>query len=147
MGSQQISKRNIQPIPNSKKYLNVINSKYILRQIVDNINLRLFLKIIKENKDIKNRLDINIDNYKNSSQIVIDITPLKNSYGDFINIFDKENEKYFHIYFNKSKNIINRNYILEGEKVKNIKIKIDYKIKSIEKLFKDCETIESILQI
>ena len=36
------------------------------------------------------------------------------------------------------------NYINENEKIEIIKIKIDYQIKSLEKLFYNCKCIESI---
>ena len=55
----------------------------------------------------------------------------------------KEDEQYYHIYFNNNKEEIKRNYINKDE-IKIIKIIIDYKIESLEKLFGDCECIESM---
>ena len=139
MGANQTSKRKFQLNQDSKIIFDSINSKYILKQIFDNLDTKKFLKLIKYNKTIQNRLEVNIDNYKNSSQIRIDIIPAKNIFGDFINYLREEDSKYYHIYFNKSKIELKRNYLNEGEKVKKIKIKIDCNIKSFEKLFKDCK--------
>ena len=47
------------------------------------------------------------------------------------------------IYFNNNKDEIKRNFINKDEEIKIIII-IDYQIKSFEKLFYDCECIESI---
>ena len=51
---------------------------------------------------------------------------------------------YYDIYFNNSNEKIKRNYLYEKEKIERIKIIIDYQVKSFEKLFNDCEYIESI---
>ena len=103
--------------------------------------------MIKYNKNIKNRINININDYKeyseNYSSIEIEIEPVKSKYGKFINI-KKEEEIYYHIYFNNNKEEIKRNYINKNEEIKIIKIKIDYQIKSFEKLFYLCDCIESI---
>ena len=43
--------------------------------------------------------------------------------------------KYYHIYFDKSKEEIKRNYLNENEKVKIINIRIDYQVKYFKELF------------
>ena len=144
MGTNLTSKTKFQLNQDSKNIFDSIKSKYILKQIFDNLDTKKFLKLIKYNKNIQNRLEINIDNYKNTTQIRIDIIPAKDLFGDFCNYLREEDSKYYHIYFNKSKTESKRNYLIEGEKVKKIKIKIDSNIKSFEKLFKDCKLIESI---
>ena len=50
------------------------------------------------------------------------------------------------IYFDNSNKEIKRkrNYLEKNEEVKMIKIIIDYQVKSLEKLFFDCDCIESI---
>ena len=52
--------------------------------------------------------------------------------------------KYYHIYLDDSKNEIKRNYITKKDKFSKIKIIIDYEIKSLIELFKDCPFIYSI---
>ena len=53
--------------------------------------------------------------------------------------------QYFHIYFNNNKeDEIKRNFINKDEKIKIIKVIIDYPIKSFENLFIDCHCIEFI---
>ena len=72
------------------------------------------LDIIKYNKNIKERINISIKDYKKYSEIYssieIEIKPVNNKYGKFINI-DKENEIYYHIYFNDDKEEVKRNYL------------------------------------
>jgi hypothetical protein len=46
---------------------------------------------------------------------------------------------YYHIYFDKNKGEINRNYLKINEQIKKIKIIIDYQVKSFEELFYLCE--------
>ena len=96
------------------------------------------LKILKINKKIQNRLNISIDDYKECSElyssIEIKIKPAENKYGKFINIPDKDKE-YYHIYFDNSNEEIKRNYLEKNEKVKKIKIKIDYQVTSLKELF------------
>ena len=91
-------------------------------------------------------MNININNYKEYSEIYspieIEIKPVKNEYGKFINM--KENEKYFHIYFNDNKEEIKRNYLNKNDDASKLKIIIDYQVKSFKYLFYYCECIEYI---
>ena len=77
------------------------------------------------------------------SSIEIEIKPVKNKYGKFINI-KKENEKYYHIYFNDNEEEIKRNYLDQNENVTKLKIIIDYQVQSFEGLFENCGCIEYI---
>ena len=128
------------------KYEN-IKADYFLQKVFDNLEKKKTLEIVKNNKNIKKRINININDYKEYSEkyssIEIEIKPVNNKSGDFINI-KEEDKKYYHIYFNNEEEEIKRNYINEDEKIKIIKIIIDYKIESFEKLFGYCECIESI---
>ena len=76
--------------------------------------------MIKYDKNLNVRLDININDYKECSEkyssIEIEIKPVKNKYGKFINIGKKEDERYYHIHFDNSKEEIKRNCINENEK-------------------------------
>ena len=100
----------------------------------------------KYNKKIKERLNLNINNYKEYcetySSIEIELVPVKDKFGKFINI--KENQLYYHIYFNNNKEEIKRYYLNENDKVNKINIIIDYQVKSFYRLFYGCEIIESI---
>ena len=131
----------------SKDELNNIKSDYFLQKICDYLNRKKSLEIFKYNKNIQKRLNININNYKEYSEIYssieIELIPIENSDGKFINI-PKDEKKYFHIYFNESKNEINNNILLENNKVSRIKIIIDYQVKSFENLFSYCKCINSI---
>ena len=127
------------------KFENIKND-YCLQKVFNNLEKKKTLNIVKYNKNIKERINININDYKECcekySSIEIEIIPIKNKYGEFINI-KRENEKYYHIYFNK-KEEIKRNYINKDEEIKMIKIIIDYHFESFEKLFYICECIESM---
>ena len=105
------------------------------------------LNITKYNKKFQKRLNININNYKEYSQlyttIEIELKITNNRYGKFINIPENQNE-YYHIYFDNSKEEIKRNYLEDNEKVRMIKIVINYQVKSFKELFKFCKCIYSI---
>ena len=124
-----------------------IKTDYFLEKVFNNLEKKKSLNLVKYNKNIKNRINININNYKEYSEkyssIEIEIKPVNNKYGKFVNI-KKDDEKYFHIYFNNNKEEIKRNYINKKEEIKIIKIIIDYQIKSLEKLFYQRDFIESI---
>ena len=122
-----------------------IKADYFLEKVFNNLKKGKTLNIVKYNKNIKRRININTNDYKEYSEkyssIEIEIKPVSNKYGEFIKI--KEEEIYYHIYFNNNEEEIKRNYINEDEEIKIIKIIIDYQIKSFERLFEYC-CIESI---
>ena len=125
--------------------INMVKSKYILKQIINNINKIKLLEIVRYNKQLKNKLDIRIIEYvRNFSKIIIEIIPEEYNYGKFINIKEK-NESLFHIYFNNNNTEeVKRTYIDIDDEVSKIKIVIDYDIKSLNKLFKNCNCIKTI---
>ena len=139
MGSQNTSKKQ-----KSNIAIENIKSKYILKIIINDLKIKRLYKIIKYNKEIQNRLEITLDDYKNLTPTKIKIFPAENRYGEFSNIFNKNEERYFHIYFGKNKKEINRTHLDKDDKVKKIKVTIDYQIKSFDRLFKDCICIEAI---
>ena len=124
-----------------------IKSIYILQKFIGKLPQKKLLEICKYNKNIQQRLNLSINDFKkfceSYSSIIIDIIPVPYDYGVFIN-FSKEDEKYYHIYFNNSNEEIKRNYIKKHEKVNNINIRINYQIESFYKLFYDCKCIKSI---
>ena len=127
-----------------------VKSKYILQKIFDNIIKDKTFKIVKYNKNIQNKININIDDYENYwiekyKSIEIEIIPAKNKCGKFINIYDKDQYRYYHIYFNNNYNKqIKRNYLKKDENVTKINIIIDYRVKSFTRLFAECFCIEYI---
>ena len=140
--SKENNKENESAKPNP--IIDNIKSRYILSKIYNNMTKKKKLKIVKYNKKIQNRLNLSVNDYEEYCKIEIEIIPIKDKYGKFINI--KKNDKlYYHIYFNDNKEEIKNKYeIKEGDKVKKIKIIIDYQIKSFEKLFFWCGCVESI---
>ena len=126
---------------------NNLKADYFLQKVFNNLETKKSLNIIKYNNNIKKRINININDYKEYSEkyssIEIEIKPINNKYRQFIN-YSKEDEKYYHIYFNDNKEEKKRKYISEDEQIKIIKIIIDYQVKSFENLFFNCKCIESI---
>ena len=124
-----------------------LKSDYFLQKLFNNLSKKKSLDVIKYNKNIKDRLNICIKDYKEYSEIYssieIEIKPINNKYDKFINI-NKENETYYHIYFNNNKKEIKRNYLEENERIKTIKINIDYQVKSFEELFFGRNCISSV---
>jgi surface protein len=125
-----------------------IKSYHILQKIFDILTTKKSLNIMKFNKYIKNKLNVTLDNYKKYCEInlsieIKEIPDYKNKI-NFININDKNEEKYFHIYFDDNKEEIKRTYTNKEDKVSKINIIIDYQVKSLYKLFYFCDCIESI---
>ena len=112
----------------SSSVLSSVKNDFFLQKLFDNLLQKKLLEIIKYNNNLKDRININLNNYKeyseNYSSIEIEIKPIRNKYGKFINII-KENENYYHIYFNNNEKEMKRNYVNENEKIKTIKIIID----------------------
>ena len=123
-----------------------IRSKYILQKIYYYLQKKNTLEIVKYNKKIKNKINIKNKDFEVFSQtyssIKIGIIHTKNKYGTFINI-KKEEQKYFHIFFNEEKEEIKRNYFKNADEVKKINIIIDYQVESFKGLFQFCKCIES----
>ena len=125
-----------------------IKSKFILKKIFINLNQKRLLETIKKNKRIQKQINLSINDFKKYcsiySKIIIEITPIDNKGGKFINDIKKEEESYYHIYFDNNKEETKRYFLKENEKVSKIKIIIDYQIKSFYDLFKYCDCIYSI---
>ena len=104
---------------------------------------------MKYNKKLQNRLKLSINDYKDYSQLYATIEielklDNKNNHNKkFINISD-ENMKYYHIYFDNSKEEIKRTEFNDDEKVNKIKIKIDFHIQSLKNLFSECNCYGAI---
>ena len=128
-----------------KAIIKKIKSKYILKVIFDYVQHNKCLEIIKYNKMIQNELEINKNYYNKFTQIEIEIIPTTCKYNNkFINVLNKEDKSYYHIYFNDNKNESHKYCFYKKDKLKKIKVIIDFQIKSFHKLFRDCECIESI---
>ena len=121
-----------------------IKSKYIVKQIFDNLPRNILLKIILRNKKLQQRVDVNIKDYIEYSYVIIDIEPAQNVYGRFINIINEEDKKYFKIYFDGKNEEINRTILYKNERVQNIRILIKSNMKNFTRLFEKCKCVESI---
>ena len=125
-----------------------IKSKYILEHMLNYLKRNKSLIIIKYNKKLQNSLNISKNTFKECveiySSIEIEIIPNKIEYGKFINIPSKEEELFYHIYFDENKNEIKRNYLNKDENISKIKIIMDYQVKSFSELFCNCRCIKSI---
>ena len=131
----------------SNHILEKIRRNDIFQKIFNFLQKKKAIEIIKYNKKMLKRINLNIndlkkENYELFTSIEIEIIPTKNEFTKFINIYD--NEEYYHIYFNDKNKETKKNYLTKEDNVIKIKIIIDYKITSFEKLFEDCKCIESI---
>ena len=120
-----------------------MRSNVILRKTFNIMEKNKLLKIVKYNKKLQKRLNLSVKDYKEYSIIEIELKIEDNKYNKFINI-SSNNEKYYHIYFDDSKEEIKRKYFKKDEKNKTVKIKINYQIKSFKELFYNCKCISSI---
>ena len=137
MNSRNISKNE------QKKEFENLKSDFIFIKIISFIKRNKSLVIIKHNKKLQKRLNININDYRECSKIEIELKLANNKYDQFINLPGKDKE-YYHIYFDNSNEEIKKNYLEKNEKVKIIKIKINYRIKSFKDLFCNCKTLSTI---
>ena len=139
MNSMNISKNE------KTKIFENIKSVYFLRKTFDIIKKTKCLNIIRYNKKLQKRLNISVNDYRAFCKIEIELKLYSYIYEGckFINIPENEKE-YYHIYFDDSEEEIKRNYFVQNEKVKTIKVIIDYQVISFEKLFKDCYSLFSI---
>ena len=69
--------------------------------------------MIQNNKKIQDRLNININDFKKCCEIKIEIIPIKNKNVKFINNYGK----YYHIYFDDSKEEIDNNCLNKNNNV------------------------------
>ena len=124
--------------------LESIKSKYIFQKIINNLPTKKYLYVVKYNNKLQKKLNININNYKEfSAKIEIEIIPEKNIDGKFINI--KEEDKiFYHIYFDDYREEIKRNDLNKEDRIKKIKILIDFQVKSLHELFQLCKCVKSI---
>ena len=132
---------------NNKNYLKKIKSVFFLEKLLFSLSKKKLLNIIKYNKQTQNILDININNYKKYceiySPIEIEIIPAKERYGTFVNVIHGF-ESFYHIYFNDSKEEVQKYYFTENDKLEKIKIIIDHEVVTFFSLFQDCSCIQSI---
>ena len=153
MDSSKLSKEKDEELNKNKNkseyILGNLKGNYFLMILFDFLHKRKSLEIIKYNKKIQQRINLDINAYKEYSEtyssIEIDIIPFRYKYGQFINI-KKEEESYFHIYFNNNYKEEIKKYFLENvdNKVKIINIIIDHQVISFEELFKSCACIKSL---
>ena len=126
-----------------------LKSDYFLQKLFYNMLKKKKLEIVKYNKKIQNRINLSVKDYKEYSErfssIEVEIIPTKDEYGEFIYV-NKNDKLYYHIYFNDGgEDIKNKYFINKEDKVKKIKIIIDYQVKSFKALFKGFTCIESII--
>ena len=114
-----------------------VKSKYILKQILDDLSQKKILEMVKYNKKIQERLDIKIDNYKEFcklySSIEFELIINNDNLFDYKFINIKGDESYYHFYFNNNKKEEKRKTITDKDK--KILIKINHQVKSFSELF------------
>jgi surface protein len=127
--------------------LEEIKSKYILQHIFNIICERKMLQLIKHNKNDQEKLEISEIDYRKFTQIEIEIKLLqldKFEENKFIFINLKEDQSFYHIYFDNNKEEIKRTFVKRLERISIIKIVLEMEIKSLMGLFHDCICIQKI---
>jgi len=148
MGSNnnKMNNGNLSDIIHSNSYQN-IKSKYILKQILENLHKKRLLQIIKYSKIIQEKINIGVNDFKKYNEIEIEIFGYicdKNQNKiSFINIPEAD-RPYYHIYFNNDENESKYDFFSSDEKLIKIRIIIDYNIKSFDKLFHMCIGVRKI---
>ena len=103
---------------------------------------------MRYNKTIQKCFGIDINTYINyNQQIELEIIPFsmrRRKKKKFINFSNAEDESHCHIYFNDNSTEIKRNYLVKKDKVSKIKIILDAKFNSFNKLFFGCRIIKEI---
>ena len=124
-----------------------IKSNFILQKIFRHKKKNKLLEFMKYNKKLQKRLNTNIKDYKEYSQlytfIEVELKLKDNKYGQFINVSQRD-RYYYHIYFDDSNKEIKRHHTDENEKVKTIKIIIDYQVNSFQSVFAGHRILSSI---
>ena len=133
--------------------LSKIKNKYIFKQMFDYLQDFTILKLTRYNKEIQNKLNITINDYKKHAKIEIEIIPkviYPNSLRSpsfCINIINIYERNFYHIFFNDNKKetrISRIDYYSGLSPLRKIKVIIDHEIKSLAKLFYECDFIEKI---
>ena len=131
--------------------LNKITSIYFLEKLFSYIQKKTLLNLIIYNKNLQKKLNISIESYKKYSyQIEIEIIPdLKSLKKDdlaneFIYINNKDNNKFYHIFFDERKKESKRNYLKRKEKISKIKVLIDMEVNTIAELFCESHCVKEI---
>ena len=119
----------------SKAHLKNIRNKYIIMKIFDNLSKIRILSLIKYNKKFQKIAEITTEDYKYFSEIEIELIPTEKAHKKFINIEEKKDKPYYHIYLHENKH---------SNKIIKINIIIDYQVKSLSHLFYNIYDIESI---
>ena len=139
-------------INHKDNYFKNIKSKYILKRIFENIIYGKLLKIIIHNKFIQSRINIGLNDYikyygKIETEIITTIDEDEDNKEEkyyFINIKNKKFLPFYHIYFNNSKIESKKTYVKQRDKIKKIKIILDYEFNELSGLFDGCECIQEI---
>ena len=118
--------------------LNNIRSICILKLIKIHLAEYKCLQLLRYNKQIQKRLNINLDTYKDYLKIVIDIVPIADkNYKTFFRHYIKN--PFYHYYLNdRPDEVSNYTYYYHDDKVKKIRLVIDYNVndKSLAFLYK-----------
>ena len=132
---------------NFKNALANLKSDYFLIKIFEYMKKSKSLEIIKYNKELQKRLNLSINNYNEYSEfyssIELELKLVDEPDNIFLNVHEKDLVNY-QIYFDNSKEEINRYFLYDNEKVKKINIRINHKVVSFHRLFYNCKCISSI---
>ena len=124
-----------------------IESISLLKETFEFVSEEKYLKMFKYSKEFQKKLNLTKEDYDGYAPIVLEIIPVedineKEGITKFINQFIDKSLCY--IYFNDSKEKIDRNFLKTGEKISKIIVRIKRKVKSLKDLFFNCKAIKEI---
>jgi len=134
----------------SKVNFGNVKSVYILMKIFKYAKKKKYLEIMKYNKKLQTRLKIGINDYidyfQTYSSIEIELKLIDKKYDFYSNLIHipEKNKEYYHIYFDNSRKETTKTKLNKYDKVKVVKIIIDYQVKSFNNLFYGCKCIGAI---
>ena len=133
---------------NNQSNLKNIKSKYILKQIIDNLQDKISLQLFKYSKEFQSRLELSLENYKEYCKVEVEIFPKNFSHiNKYFNPPNPDKTYFYQVFVNDEKekrksDFSDLKYVKDP--IKKIKIVLLYKFKDFNGLFNECKDIEKI---
>ena len=127
--------------------LNSVKNKNVLSRIIKgHLKLKIYLKLINRNKALQSRLNISNKSYHDYCRIIFELIPIKPNQNDNKNYFInfRGDMSFLHIYINDNEEEYDKTYLTKNDNINKIRVEIDFEVKYIFELFKDCTCLKEI---
>ena len=110
------------------------------------MKLKIYLKLINRNKALQSRLNISNKTYHDYCRIIFELIPIKPIQNDNKNYFInfRGDMSFLHIYINDNEEEYDKTYLTKNDNINKIRVEIDFEVKYIFELFKDCTCLKEI---